>query len=364
MKTIWFTRGHSSQREVVRLTRAALPVRTLASHADDREDVLDVADAAFLEPRGADPQASGAGYVDWLAERARAERVDAILAMANRPVVAAGRDMLAAAGLRVACGATSVEALEVCERKDLFAARLRAAGLPVPDTIGVVDEAGLAHALSALSAHATLCVKPATGVYGRGFWRLDPEADGFAHLADPDARIVHPAVFAAGYASARTKGRLVVMEYLPGAEHSIDVVADEGRLVAAAARRKRGSYQVVTTTGPEIDLAAAVVAELGLDGLVNVQLRADGAGQSKVLEVNTRYSGGIGYSTAAGVNLPAIAAATLLGLPVPADLRGSAEPRAVRIADTALPLPRTSARLVAQQGSGAGSLEAPEEAAA
>lgn len=349
MKTILFTQGHASQRAVVRLARAGLPgaIRAVASHADDREDILDGADLALAEPAQPDPRAVGAPYADWLLERARAEGAQAVLAMRNRTALVVRRDDFAAAGLRLACGAVTLEALEICERKDVFAARLREAGLPVPETIGIVDEAGLAHAVSLLAETGDVCVKPATGVYGRGFWRLDPEADAFAHLHDPDRRVVHPAAFVAGYAGARQKGRLVVMEFLPGDEHSIDVVCDAGRLVAAAARRKAGACQIVTTTGPEIDLAAAVVATLGLDGLVNVQLRADARGVSRVLEVNTRYSGGVGYAAAAGVNLPAIAAATLLGIAPPAEAFGAAEPRAVRIADEAVALPRTSARLAA-----------------
>ncbi|GGK19945.1 ATP-grasp domain-containing protein [Salinarimonas ramus] len=351
MKTILFTQGHASQRAVVRLARAAFShadLRVLASHCDDREDILEGADEALVEPARPDPRAEGAPHAEWLLDRARSLGVGAILAMRNRTALVEARETFAAAGIRVACGATSREALETCERKDVFAARLREAGLPVPETIAVVDEAGLAHALASLEgAEGGVCVKPASGVYGRGFWRLDPNADAFAHLEDPDRRVVHPGVFVSGYAQAREKGRLVAMEYLPGDEYSVDVVCDEGRLVAAAARRKTGAFQVVTTRGPEVDLAAAVVAELRLDGLVNVQTRADARGRPKVLEVNTRYSGGIGYSAAAGVNLPAIAAATLLGVAAPRDAFGVEEPRAVRIVDEPVFLPRTSARLAA-----------------
>jgi hypothetical protein len=349
MKTILFTQGHASQRAVIRLAKAGLPgaIRALASHADDREDILDAADGALVEPAHPDPRARGALYGDWLMERARAEGAAAVLAMRNRTALVERRAEFAEAGIRLACGATSLAALEACERKDVFAARLRAAGIAVPETIAVVDAAGLTHALATLAEAGGVCVKPASGVYGRGFWRLDPAADGFAHLEDPDRRVVHPDVFVAGYAGAREKGRLVVMEYLPGDEYSIDVVCDEGRLVAAAARRKTGPCQVVTTRGPEIDAAAAIAAELGLDGLVNVQLKADSRGVPKALEVNTRYSGGVGYSAAAGVNLPAIAAATLLGIAPPAEAFGAAEPRAVRITDEAIALPRTSARLAA-----------------
>ncbi|WP_372425440.1 ATP-grasp domain-containing protein [Salinarimonas chemoclinalis] len=361
MKTILFTQGHASQRAVVLLARAAAPhradLRILASHADDREDILDGADVALREPARPDPRAAGPAYAAWLLAEARAAGVDAVLAMRERAALAAAREDFRAAGIRLACGATTPGALETCARKDLFAARMRAAGLPVPETIAVVDAAGLAHALATLSGAHGACVKPASGVYGRGFWRLDPAADAFAHLEDPDRRVVHPDVFAAAWALARERGRLVVMDYLPGDEHSVDVVCDEGRLVAAAARRKSGSHQVVTTRGPEIDLAEAVVAALGLDGLVNVQTKADGEGVPKLLEVNTRYAGGVGYSAAAGVNLPAIATATLLGLAPAHEAFGGPEPRAVRIVDEPVALARTSARLATTR-------DAPAEVAA
>ena len=52
----------------------------------------------------------------------------------------------------------------------------------------------------------------------------------------------------------------------------------------------------------------------------NVQTRDDASGQPHLLEINLRYSGGIGYTRETGVNLPGIFAARRLGLPVPASV--------------------------------------------
>jgi predicted ATP-grasp superfamily ATP-dependent carboligase len=41
-----------------------------------------------------------------------------------------------------------------------------------------------------------------------------------------------------------------------------------------------------------------------LDGLVNIQFKRAADGAPKLLEVNTRASGGVGYSSVAGINLP------------------------------------------------------------
>ena len=51
-----------------------------------------------------------------------------------------------------------------------------------------------------------------------------------------------------------------------------------------------------------------------------MQTRDDAEGNPHLLEINLRYSGGIGYTREAGVNLPGIFAARRLGMPAPASV--------------------------------------------
>ena len=52
-----------------------------------------------------------------------------------------------------------------------------------------------------------------------------------------------------------------------------------------------------------VELAIRAAEHFGCDGIVNVQTRDDASGQPHLLEINLRYSGGIGYTRETGVNL-------------------------------------------------------------
>jgi predicted ATP-grasp superfamily ATP-dependent carboligase len=99
------------------------------------------------------------------------------------------------------------------------------------------------------------------------------------------------------------------MEFLDGYEYSVDCVGDGRRLVAAVQRRKAkaGGYGQEIVDIPELTRAIGEMTEVfGLSGLFNAQFR-EGRNGFRLLEINPRFSGGIGYAGAIGVNLPYLA---------------------------------------------------------
>ena len=107
--------------------------------------------------------------------------------------------------------------------------------------------------------------------------------------------------------------------YLPGDEYSVDVLCDEGRVLASVVRRRDAAVGGLATTAqvvdePDVDAAAREVVEaVGLSHVANVQFRRDAEGAPRLLEINPRTPGTIGLSVAAGFNLPLAAFARALG---------------------------------------------------
>ena len=62
--------------------------------------------------------------------------------------------------------------------------------------------------------------------------------------------------------------------------------------------------------------ASRIVEHLGLTGVVNVQLKRDGAGVPKLLEINPRFPGTMPLTIAAGVDMPTLALGELVGAPI------------------------------------------------
>ncbi|WP_204330629.1 ATP-grasp domain-containing protein, partial [Proteus mirabilis] len=73
-------------------------------------------------------------------------------------------------------------------------------------------------------------------------------------------------------------------------------VCESGRPVAFVGRRKEGLHQTFENDSPAVELALKAAAHFQCDGLVNVQTRDDLDGVPHLLEINPRYSGGIGYT--------------------------------------------------------------------
>ncbi|PCE15346.1 biotin carboxylase [Microbacterium sp. SZ1] len=120
---------------------------------------------------------------------------------------------------------------------------------------------------------------------------------------------------------------LIVQEFLPGEEYSVDVLADaSGRVVAAVPRTRARVDSGVAIAGrtvhdEELEQTATAVAEaIGLVGVANVQLRRDRSGRAMLLEVNPRFPGALPLTIAAGVDIPSLVADLFLGVEIPASV--------------------------------------------
>ena len=117
---------------------------------------------------------------------------------------------------------------------------------------------------------------------------------------------------------------MIIQEYLPGAEFSVDVLSDTRGVVRAAVPRVRlkvdSGIAVAgrTVRDATLQAAAGVVAQrMGLTFVANVQFKRDAAGVPRLLEVNARFPGTMPLTVAAGVNMPRLALDLVRGRALP-----------------------------------------------
>lgn len=102
---------------------------------------------------------------------------------------------------------------------------------------------------------------------------------------------------------------LLVMEYLPGKEYSVDVLVNNGKALIVIPRSrdkiKMGISFVGTTedNGTIIKYSKKIVNLLGLHGNIGLQFKLDANEIPKIIESNPRVQGTIVLCTAAGVNM-------------------------------------------------------------
>ena len=311
---IWFLEGQSSQRDILIGAREALPadVKIFASHRRDRPEITGQADVSFQEPLDSEER------IEWVIATALEHGIKVIVAGHNGSVYEAARERFVAAGLQLVTGGLSIDTFENVDDKSRFTAEAERAGLPCIPAVTVNNAEQLAAAYELLAAQGEVCIKPVVGIYGQGFWRFKANVDPFRCLENPDAREIDFATYLSIYKCGAEPGPMLVMPYLSGAECSVDMVCEAGKAVAFVGRRKKGYHQTFERDSAAVQLALKAAAHFKCDGLVNVQTRDDQDGIPHLLEINPRYSGGIGYTRATGINLAGIFAARRLGLAEPA----------------------------------------------
>jgi hypothetical protein len=317
----WYSRGLSNVYDAVRSVRdhdRERRVTLIASHTRKLFAAGSVADEVFAEPG----QLSDADFVAWCLATCRERGVDLFVPGRRVIALAGARAAFEAAGTRLLVPAEP-DALRRIERKDAFYEDLADQALPDHRIVSTADAFDAACAeLGAI--HPRLCVKPVVSTFGLGFHTLHADArrgpdDAYRRFLGGDGVAISFGTARDAIASARHPRPLMVMEYLPGPERSVDCLASDGALVCAVARLKRGDYQVLETAGPAVDAARAVIRRYRLDGLCNVQTR-DGRGEARLLEANARMSGGLLYAAASGVAFPWWALQLALGWAAPADV--------------------------------------------
>lgn len=186
--------------------------------------------------------------------------------------------------------------------------RLALLGVPVPETREVSTGGQLREAAEQLGYPGrTLILKPRHLAGGAGVWRVAADADPMRPGARPSLPL---AALAAALDNQDGARELVLQHEVHGVDTSVDVLAHEGRLLAAVARTRAATLgglsvagQVSAPTPAVHAVVERIVVELNWSSLANIQLITTPDGRPVVYEVNARASGSIGLAAYAGVDL-------------------------------------------------------------
>ncbi|AGA90864.1 biotin carboxylase [Thioflavicoccus mobilis 8321] len=308
MARVWFNRTFSNVRALLDLIRhgdSGGEHQLLCSHTQPSFPGFIAAHESFLEP----PHLRGDDYVDYCLATCVARRIDHFWPGREAEPIAAQRQRFAVAGVAV-LSLAAPETLALLRDKDRFCERMRGAMIPPPEYRTIRSAAEFEEAYEELRArHPVLCIKPAEGVNGTGFRIIDERRTGMQILLQGAVHAIHLAGLRQLLTEAGRFPPLLLMEYLDGPEYSVDAVGDGQRLIALVQREKSGpgTYGQRIVARPPLEQAVAeMTAAFALRGLFNVQFM-EGRDGLRLLEINPRFSGGIGYGALAGVNLPFIA---------------------------------------------------------
>lgn len=229
--------------------------------------------------------------------------VDLVIPVTDMHVIplAAARDRLLAAGARL--GVADNEALEATRDKLRTIEMARASGVPVPDTVVVSDVATALREAPSFGWPVVLKPRFSRAVLADG--RMTALEVTYANTADElSERIAAPL----------RAGDVLLQRLHPGEGHGVEVLAAEGRVLAAFQHRR---LREVPVTGgasayrESVDVdrgllghAAALIESLAWTGLAMVEFKV-GPGGPVLLEINGRIWGSLPLAVKSGMDFPA-----------------------------------------------------------
>ncbi len=255
----------------------------------------------FLEPAGL----VGAAYLEYALKICSDKQIDLFVPSKEAALCASHQSRFAQIGTKVLQVANKAT-LDHLEDKAAFSVALPALVARVAQTIVVHSWSELEAAAAQLRACGHLvCIKPAVGIYGYGF-RLLTKQENIADFLRGDTHRMSYTQAEHVFANAKKFPPMLVMEFLPGAEYSVDCLAFRGNLVGAVVRQKvggLGNVQVVcgSLARPQLhQICSELTQHYDLNGIYNIQFKEDKNGLPCILEINARPSGGLRFSMMTG----------------------------------------------------------------
>lgn len=296
-------------------------IRLIGADMNEDPTTLAMFDACYQVPKGNDP-----GYVDAILEICRKEKVDVVLPIMSVELNALSARSAEFAAEGILISVSDPEPLRIANNKTLLLDYMKEKGMPCAEYITVRNPDALRQAVLDMGyPERSVCVKASEGSGSRGFRILDAKKSRYDILffEKPTSAYTTLEELLDIIGEKGTMPEMMVMEYLPGTEYTVDLVADRGRVLYAGCRRGLNVESSIMLDGvvddrPDIlALCEAVVSGLGLDGNIGFDIKLRQDGTPIIMECNPRITAGIAAFTAAGMNLPYLCVKKLLGEPLP-----------------------------------------------
>jgi len=319
--TVWFNKSLSSTYNLIeslRATAADGDFRIVCSHTNADFPAFRISDAFEVEPRGPKEDAYLA-YCETIMGR---HGVDVFIPGKMARQIARQRHRFEAHGVKLVQPADA-DTLKLLENKARLYSEIPAGVAPIPDFRVVQNLAGFDEAYAWLrSRQRRVCFKPAVSMFGLGFRVLTESGTGLDRLLNGDPLKIGLPETRWLLGHQQRFRDLLVMQYLPGPERSVDCLAHDGSLVCCVIRRKPMGTEggQLLENNPDIEeIVRRLTRHFQLNGVFNIQFRDDG-GVPYLLEINPRPSGGLHYSCLAGVEFMYWAVRLALGTARPEDV--------------------------------------------
>lgn len=273
------------------------------------------------------PKVNSNSYIDCLLTICEHEKVDIIIPFMSaelRPLLT-NKSLFEDVGTSIS--ASSLYSVEICLDKSRLYKAMKENGIYTPKYIRFNTVGGFEKAAKELGyPQKPICVKALTLSGSRGMRILDPSRsiyDIFFEEKPNSVFTTYDNLMSIFNESTSFLPEMMAMEYLPGEEFSVDVLAENGKVNYMCARLSKKIVHSIPMESILFEepkaykICEQVIAMLNYDGNADFDFRYDEEGNPVLMEVNPRIAATMAIFNKGGLNLPYLRIKQLLGEKLP-----------------------------------------------
>ncbi|MBM3433031.1 MAG: ATP-grasp domain-containing protein [Bacteroidetes bacterium] len=305
---------------ILQALRSAANIKLLAADADP------LAAGRFLgEPFIQIPPANDPSFVDAVLQQCIKHQIQIVFPLVTKELLplAMAKEKFKVQGIQVLV--SDSKPLEIANNKARLLEHIKQAGIPCPAFQVARSAEELKSACESLGyPQQPVVMKPASANGSRGIRILDNHKNRFELLFNEKPNgLFRRLEEILPLLNGNEIPELVVMEFLPGDEYSVDTLMKNGEVQLIIPRKRIKLSAGISIKGiiekneAVIEYCRCILSSLDLNGPIGIQVKADRTGAFKLLEINPRIQGTSVAALGAGVNLPLLAVQQAMGIPLP-----------------------------------------------
>lgn len=296
-------------------------IRTVGVDMSSEPSAKYIVDSFYQVPAATDPQ-----YCDIMLDICRKEKVDIYFPTISAEVstVSSRKAEFDAIGTKLSI--SDPKAVAIANNKLEAYEFLQTKGIPVPKYYGVHSVQDFIDGCKVLGyPENPVCLKIVDNSGSRGVRIIDAKRNRYQIFAHekPNSFFTSYEDMLSILKSVKKLDEMMLVEYMPGNEYTVDLLADHGRVLYMAGRENVVSLMsiaqesIVAKIDSAYETSKAIVEALGLDGNIGFDFMKDVNGTPVLMDINPRITATVSVIAAAGVNLPYLRIKQLLGEPLP-----------------------------------------------
>ena len=296
-------------------------IRIVGTDMSDDKTILQMVDAYYQVPSASDPY-----YIDALLDICKKEKVDVVLPFMSADLLPMIDRLADFEKLGTKVSVSDRRSVEITTNKYLFYEFLKQNNLPVPRFARITHSSELIKACEQCGyPNNAVCVKATELSGSRGIRIVRPDISRFDILFNekPNSFYTTMEDLLSTLKEKDEMPEMMAMEYLPGIEGSVDLIADHGKILYMAYRESTVNLHSIPQAGElkenkeAYEIAEKVIDALGLTGSADLDFKNDKEGHPVLMEINPRIAATMQIFKEGGLNLPYLRIKQIAGEKLP-----------------------------------------------